>query len=44
MAFSKKPIYAFNRGIVSALGLARLDVDHLAFAAEIPVALGSFRW
>jgi len=42
----KKYIVAFNRGIVSKLGLARLDVERLAMSAEIqtnwmPRVLGS---
>ena len=46
MAKTEKQIYAFNRGIISKLGLARLDVDVLRFAAEIqsnwmPRVLGS---
>lgn len=42
---SQKPLYAFNRGLVSKLALARLDLNRLALAAEeqtnwLPLALG----
>lgn len=35
MARGNKPLYAFNRGIVSKLALARLDVERVSLAAEI---------
>ena len=35
MARDIQPIFAFNRGVVSRLGLARIDVKRLAMAAQV---------
>lgn len=46
MAEIKKELFAFNRGVVSKRGLARVDLDRLAMSAEVqknfmPRVLGS---
>ena len=46
MAFLNKNILAFNRGVISSLGLARIDLDRMAFSADVqsnwmPRVLGS---
>lgn len=46
MAFFKKHLLAFNRGVISSLGLARIDIERMAMSAEIqtnfmPRVLGS---
>ncbi len=46
MAFFKKHILAFNRGVISSLGLARIDIERMAMSAEtqtnfMPRVLGS---
>jgi len=46
MAFNTRNILAFNRGVISELGLARIDLDRMAMSAEIqrnyiPRVLGS---
>ena len=46
MAFNTRPLLAFNRGVISELGLARIDLERMAMSAEIqrnymPRVLGS---
>ena len=46
MAFENKTLLAWNRGVISRLGLARIDLDRMAMSAEtqtnfIPRVLGS---
>jgi len=46
MAFQDKKLLAFNRGVISKIGLARIDMDRMAMSAELqtnfmPRVLGS---
>ena len=34
MATERRPILAFNRGIIDRLGLARVDIERTALSAE----------